>query len=115
VHDAFFLGQGLVGLVFFGAIFVGAIALYLLPTIIAVRRGKANTAAIALVNIFLGWTFIGWFVALLWAVSNQVVDAPAVVRAPSQAPATPASILCAHCGKYSAGGTKFCPHCGGAF
>jgi len=43
------------------------IALYVLPTIIAVARGKRNILGIVLVNILLGWTFVGWIVALVWA------------------------------------------------
>ena len=43
------------------------IALYLLPTIVAVARGKKNILGIVLVNILLGWTFVGWIVALVWA------------------------------------------------
>jgi len=49
-------------------------ALYFLPTIIAVRRKKKNAMAIGVVNFFLGWSVIGWVVALVWAVSTQVVD-----------------------------------------
>ena len=40
---------------------------YFLPTIIACCRGKKNSAAIFLLNLLLGWTFIGWVVALVWA------------------------------------------------
>ena len=43
------------------------IALYLLPTIVAVARGKKNILGIVLVNILLGWTLVGWIVALVWA------------------------------------------------
>jgi hypothetical protein len=43
------------------------IALYLLPTIIAVAKGKRNILGIVLVNVLLGWTFIGWIIALVWA------------------------------------------------
>ena len=43
------------------------IALYLLPTIVAVARGKKNILGIVLVNVLLGWTFIGWIIALVWA------------------------------------------------
>jgi hypothetical protein len=38
-----------------------------LPTIIAVVRHHRNTLAIVLVNIFLGWTGVGWLVALIWS------------------------------------------------
>jgi hypothetical protein len=48
------------------------ILLYFLPTIIAFYRGKSNWLAIMLVNVFFGWSFIGWFVALIWAVTKDV-------------------------------------------
>jgi Superinfection immunity protein len=38
-------------------------ALYLLPTLIASGRGIPNAGSVAVINIFLGWTFIGWIVA----------------------------------------------------
>lgn len=44
--------------------------LYFLPTIGAVMEKKENTAAIFLVNLLLGWTFIGWVIALVWAVKK---------------------------------------------
>lgn len=40
---------------------------YILPTIIALLRNHPNTAPIAIVNLFLGWTVIGYIVALAWA------------------------------------------------
>jgi hypothetical protein len=58
---------------FFGFGFV----MYFLPSIIALARNKRDIAAIALLNFFLGWTMIGWVVALVWAVKT---DVPAVVR-----------------------------------
>jgi hypothetical protein len=33
-----------------------------------VRRRHRNLLPIILVNIFLGWTFVGWIVALIWAI-----------------------------------------------
>jgi hypothetical protein len=58
---------------FFGLGFV----IYFLPTILAFARNKRDTAAILLLNLFLGWTMIGWVVALVWAVKT---DVPVVVR-----------------------------------
>lgn len=58
---------------FFGIGFV----LYFLPTIIAAIKSKRDTVAILLLNLFLGWSVIGWFVALVWAAKN---DAPVVAR-----------------------------------
>jgi hypothetical protein len=80
-------------------------ALYFLPTIVAVRRQKTNLTAIAVVNVLLGWSVIGWIIAMVWAVSTQVVDAPA-----SAGPAT----LCVHCGKYNLPTARFCAQCGHA-
>ena len=52
-------------------------AMYFLPTIIAVIKGKRDTVAILLLNLFLGWSVIGWIIALVWAAKN---DVPAAVR-----------------------------------
>ena len=58
---------------FFGFGFV----MYFLPTIIAAIKSKRDTVAILLLNLFLGWSVIGWIVALVWASKS---DVPAVVR-----------------------------------
>jgi len=48
-------------------LFFGAL-LYFLPAIIAAVRHTHNATGILLLNLFLGWTVAGWFVALLMAV-----------------------------------------------
>lgn len=45
------------------------VAMYLLPTIIAFKRRHMSRVAIAIINIFFGWTIYGWWTALLWACS----------------------------------------------
>jgi len=50
-----------------------AVLIYLLPWIIAAVRNHANLAPIALVNILLGWTLLGWIVALIWSATDNVV------------------------------------------
>ncbi len=50
-----------------------AMAIYAVPTIVAVLRGHRNVAAIVVINLFLGWTLVGWVGALVWAV---IVTAP---------------------------------------
>lgn len=47
--------------------FLAAPLLYLLPTYEAWRRKHASFTAVALVNVFLGWTLIGWVAAIAWA------------------------------------------------
>lgn len=53
-----------------------SVALYLLPTLVAVVRRKQNVAAIGALNVLLGWSVVGWIGALVWALSTQVVDLP---------------------------------------
>jgi hypothetical protein len=45
------------------------LALYFLPTLIASGRHLHERGAIAMLNVFLGWTFIGWVIALIWAIT----------------------------------------------
>jgi uncharacterized paraquat-inducible protein A len=61
-------GPGAVGifLLIFGAI------LYFIPTIVATSRRVRNAGSVVVVNLFLGWTLIGWVVAL--AMSVRTVD-----------------------------------------
>jgi hypothetical protein len=64
-------------------LFLLAGGLYLLPGIVAQSRKVRNTGSIWVINIFLGWTVIGWIVALAMAgrsanpVSFQQVSPPA--------------------------------------
>jgi Superinfection immunity protein len=51
--------------------------MYFLPSIIALARSKRDLLAIFLLNLFLGWSVIGWIVALVWAAKS---DVPAMVR-----------------------------------
>ena len=46
--------------------------LYMLPWLIALERKHPNSAPIFVVNLFLGWTLIGFVVCLAWAVGNKV-------------------------------------------
>lgn len=50
--------------VFLVIIGIGA---YFLPTIVAVARKVTNQGSVAVINFFLGWTLIGWVVALAMA------------------------------------------------
>jgi hypothetical protein len=40
---------------------------YMLPWAIAAQRGKSNQAAIGVLTLLLGWTVVGWVVALVMA------------------------------------------------
>jgi hypothetical protein len=62
---------------FFFPIFGFGFVLYFLPSILALARNKRDTISIFVLNFLLGWTAIGWVVALVWALK---VDAPYAVR-----------------------------------
>ena len=44
------------------------VVLYFVPTAIAWIRGR-SPMAVTVVNTALGWTGVGWFVALVWALA----------------------------------------------
>ena len=45
--------------------------LYFIPSVIAFMRAHSNFASIFVVNLFLGWTFLGWVVCFAWSVSGK--------------------------------------------
>jgi hypothetical protein len=70
-----------------GTILLG---LYFLPLIVAAMRSHAQTGPIAVVNILLGWTLVGWVAAMAWActtpqppIIQTITAAPAPPKAPS--------------------------------
>lgn len=77
---------------------------YFLPWAIAASRGKSNTGAIAVLNLLVGWTIIGWFVVLVMAFgAHQVVPQTVVVAAPQPAalPTAQAAAVTAPAGWYA--------------
>ncbi len=62
------------GTILFGIVGLGSLGVYFIPTIISMMSKKRNTPAIAVLNIFLGWTLIGWVAALVWAVAQERKD-----------------------------------------
>lgn len=43
--------------------------LYFLPTIVASHRGH-NVTGILILNLLLGWTIVGWWAILIWALCS---------------------------------------------
>jgi len=44
---------------------------YFLPFAIAFYKNRVNTGAIFALNLFLGWTLIGWVISLVWALKAE--------------------------------------------
>jgi hypothetical protein len=79
--------------------------LYFLPTLVG--QSKRNAGAIFALNLLLGWTVIGWVIALVWAMT---VDPPVVMAGvPMAAGAGP---FCSACGTMVGPQATFCTRCG---
>jgi hypothetical protein len=53
-------------------LFVAGVLVYLLPTGLAMYRDCKSTGWIVAVNLLLGWTIFGWFVAMGWAAGGKI-------------------------------------------
>ena len=62
---------------FFLPIFGVGFVFYFLPAIIAFGCSKRDAVSILVLNLLLGWTMIGWVIALVWALKQ---DAPMAIR-----------------------------------
>ncbi|MDE2992943.1 MAG: superinfection immunity protein [Chloroflexota bacterium] len=49
------------------SVWLALLALHFLPTCIAVVRKTSSRKKVFMMNLFLGWTFLGWIVALVWS------------------------------------------------
>lgn len=76
------------------------LAVYFVPTIVAELRKTDHWVGITLLNLLLGWTLIGWVIALVWAVSDN--------------PRAPAGRPCPFCAESILPAAKICKHCGRA-
>ena len=52
-----------------GALLFALVLVYFLPTFMARAHRQRN--AIAALNLLLGWTFVGWVVAFVWASTEE--------------------------------------------
>jgi hypothetical protein len=81
------------------------LAIYFLPSMIGAH--KRNAVAIFALNLFLGWTLVGWVLSLVWALTE---DAPTIIAMPAIQYAE--SRICADCRSPLHTGQKFCQVCG---
>lgn len=75
------------------------LSFYFLPSMIALSQHHPQSGSIVVINFFLGWSLIGWVVALAMAASSPSAQIGAW-RCPYCAEAVqPAAIVCRHCGR----------------
>ena len=53
---------------------IASIAIYFVPTLVAESRNHKNRRTIFVLNLFFGWSFIGWVLALAWACTYQPLE-----------------------------------------
>jgi hypothetical protein len=76
------------GVAVFGLVFL--VGLYFVPTIVAAIRKVPNVGSVIVINIFLGWSVIGWVVALAMAARSAPVPQQVIVNQhPGYAPGPP--------------------------
>ena len=79
---------GIMHIVFGVVIFVATLGYlfgYFIPTAIAIYRKVKSQNGIFLVNLFLGWTFLGWIVALIWAFTGEQTEEAKLAKSQAQA------------------------------
>jgi hypothetical protein len=69
---------GLITTVALSGITGAVIGLYLLPLLLAWLRRVPDLGPIAVINILLGWTLVGWVIALALALRSIEPSAPAI-------------------------------------
>ncbi|MBV9511062.1 MAG: superinfection immunity protein [Caulobacteraceae bacterium] len=67
-------------------------AMYFMPTIIAFLRKHRQTAAIAAVNVLLGWTVVGWIVSFIWSLTSGSATAPQTIIVQNTAAVAPPAL-----------------------
>jgi hypothetical protein len=54
--------------------------LYWLPTIVAIVRRTPSALGVAALNFFLGWTVVGWIIALVIALAAYPAERVVVIE-----------------------------------
>jgi Superinfection immunity protein len=80
------------------------IVLYFFPSILA--HDKRDATGIFLLNLFLGWTVLGWLIALIWACMSESYTHVRLI------PATAGGRYCSQCGTVAYPNAHFCTACG---
>lgn len=86
-----------------GAGLIIVVLLYFVPSIVAASRKVSNAGSVFVINLLLGWTMIGWVVALAMAVKTKIPRVSIVTSGVKSE--------CAQCGAQTRA-AQFCSSCG---
>lgn len=97
------------GEIMYGSLIIAIPVLYFLPTIEAIIKDNKDLYLIIIINIFLGWTLVGWVVALAWNfkganVSDNIKESTIVNSKASVK-------ICPYCAEEILVGAIKCKHC----
>jgi hypothetical protein len=98
-----------------GLAIVGLIlAVYFVPTMIASNQQHHNVTAIFFLNLFLGWSVLGWVGAFIWALAkpSTVIVPDERSRAPQPQLAENARRPCPFCAESIIASARVCRYCG---
>jgi hypothetical protein len=90
--------------------------LYFVPTIVALNRGHQSQNAIFALNVFTGWTALGWVLSLVWALTGTNADVADAIadRVSSSHSVDPDTMKCPICAETIKKAAKVCRFCGHA-
>jgi hypothetical protein len=60
-------GRPIMGGVIHSSTLLIVLVLYFLPSVVAIVRKVTHQGSVVVINLFLGWTFVGWVIALAMA------------------------------------------------
>jgi hypothetical protein len=85
---------------------------YFLPTLVGIALGKRSVGPIFALNLLLGWTLVGWIVALMRSLSVEPEPKTIDLQSwsgPALYTQVPFARVCPNCRAPLSGGEVYCP------